>query len=56
MFDIFASTKDSGLGMGLAISRDIVEAHGGKLWAEAKVSEGALFHFTLPLKQAGNPE
>ncbi len=53
LFDIFASTKASGLGMGLAISRDIVEAHGGKLWADAEASEGAIFHFTLPRKDAG---
>ncbi len=50
LFDIFTSSKDVGLGMGLAISRDIVEAHGGKLWADPPSGAGAVFHFTLPLK------
>lgn len=50
LFDIFTSNKDVGLGMGLAISRDIVEAHGGKLWADPPAGAGAIFHFTLPLK------
>jgi signal transduction histidine kinase len=53
LFDIFSSTKDEGLGMGLAICRDIVEAHGGKLWADPDVREGALFRFTLPSAQPG---
>jgi signal transduction histidine kinase len=49
LFDLFAPPKSAGLGMGLAISREIVEAHGGKLWAEQAPSGGAVFHFTLPL-------
>ncbi len=56
LFDIFTSTKDSGLGMGLAISRDIVGAHGGKLWAEDAASEGAIFRFTLPLQETDQPQ
>jgi PAS domain S-box-containing protein len=56
LFDIFASTREAGLGMGLAISRDIVETHGGKLWADPDVSEGALFRFTLPPTRPGGKE
>jgi C4-dicarboxylate-specific signal transduction histidine kinase len=56
LFDIFASTKDTGLGIGLAISRDIVEAHGGKLWADPDAGEGALFRFTLPSQPTGGTE
>lgn len=49
VFDIFESTNDSGLGLGLAISRAIAEAHGGRLWAEPSPREGAVFHLTLPI-------
>jgi PAS domain S-box-containing protein len=48
IFQAFVSTKPEGLGMGLAISRALVEAHGGKLWLDAKAGPGATFHFTLP--------
>jgi signal transduction histidine kinase len=37
--------------MGLAIARDIVQAHGGKMWAESTPGQGARFHFTLPLAE-----
>ncbi|HEX8988586.1 MAG TPA: PAS domain S-box protein [Rhodocyclaceae bacterium] len=48
VFDTFFSTKPNGLGVGLAISRTIIEAHGGTLWAESEPGAGASFHFTLP--------
>ncbi len=51
VFQPFFSTKASGLGMGLAISRTIIEAHGGKLWVESSPGAGAHFHFTLPIAQ-----
>ena len=48
IFEAFYPTKPQGMGMGLAISRRIVEAHGGRLWASAKAGGGALFQFTVP--------
>jgi PAS domain S-box-containing protein len=48
MFDPFFTTKPGGLGMGLSISRTIVEAHGGSLWAESTPGSGTVFRFTLP--------
>jgi len=51
VFDAFYTTKSSGTGMGLAICRSIIDAHGGKLWAEANEPRGAVFQFTLPAAQ-----
>jgi PAS domain S-box-containing protein len=49
IFNAFFTTKVQGSGMGLAISRSIVESHGGRLWANANHGRGTTFHFTLPL-------
>ena len=48
IFDPFYTTKPSGMGMGLSISRSIVQAHGGRLWATANDGPGTSLHFTLP--------
>jgi PAS domain S-box-containing protein len=53
VFEAFYTTKSSGVGMGLSICRSIVDAHGGRLWAEANEPRGALFQFTLPAAQQG---
>jgi C4-dicarboxylate-specific signal transduction histidine kinase len=48
VFQAFYTTKSGGTGMGLSICRSIIDAHGGRLWAEANEPRGAVFQFTLP--------
>ena len=49
LFETFYTTKANGLGLGLAISRRIIEAHGGRLWATATMPHGAVVQFTVPI-------
>jgi hypothetical protein len=49
IFEAFVTTKESGMGIGLAVSRSIIEAHGGRIWAENNPDGGATFSIALPL-------
>jgi C4-dicarboxylate-specific signal transduction histidine kinase len=51
VFEAFHTTKPGGMGMGLAVSRSIIEGHGGRLWAEPNEPRGAIFKFTIPSKK-----
>ena len=53
LFDAFHTTKPGGLGLGLSISRSIIEAHGGRLWANANAPRGAIFQFTVSATRMG---
>jgi signal transduction histidine kinase len=55
VFDPFFSTKPGGLGMGLSISRSIVEAHRGRLWATPRDGAGTVLHLTLSRDAGGGP-
>jgi signal transduction histidine kinase len=48
VFEPFFTTKPDGMGMGLAITQNIIEAHSGDIWVESKVGEGTTFRFILP--------
>jgi signal transduction histidine kinase len=52
IFNAFFSTKTQGTGMGLSISRSIIESHGGRLWATSNSGRGATFNFILPTAEA----
>jgi len=51
MFNPFQTSKPSGMGMGLSISRSIIEAHGGRIWVDEQHDDGALFGFSLPVAE-----
>ena len=51
VFEAFHTTKPGGMGLGLAICRSIIEAHGGRLWASANEPRGTVFQFTLPAER-----
>jgi signal transduction histidine kinase len=55
IFEPFYSTKTGGMGIGLAVCRSTVEAHGGRIWAESNLPTGAVIHFTVPTPKELRP-
>ena len=55
IFEAFFTTKPDGTGIGLPLSRRIIESHGGRLWASPNTPRGAVFHFTVPLARGALP-
>jgi signal transduction histidine kinase len=56
MFETFYTTKPDGMGIGLTVSRSIIEAHRGRLWAMANDGPGAIFAFSIPCERGSNPQ
>ncbi len=54
LFDAFYTTKSAGMGVGLSVSRSIIDRHHGRLWVEPNDGPGATFAFSLPLRQEGS--
>jgi hypothetical protein len=55
LFQPFVTTKASGMGLGLSICRQIVEAHGGRIWVDTDLPVGTAFRFTVPIATAAGP-